>query len=367
MKNLMRLLVLIFMVFWGIASLGQRTEDIFKISADSISRIKILSYEGSLSQYKKDNLSPVIKGKVILERNTDDPSTILFIASSDTMELIYDGRFGFEVNHKTKTVNQINPLHLKRQLLMDLIPPDLLSNYYARKSLINKSHFSQDKVYWIISFRIGQKNDITKMWINKTSMLPEKIVRQKSPGIEAMINIKYLQINKNSIQKPGSQIVKYIESYTLLPIGDIGSLPGIDSRDSLVGKDAPEFILKTLSDSVIKLSDFKGKYVLLDFWESWCGPCRMSMPHLIELYRKYHDKGLEIIGVTKDNLMFARKMLNEKHVNYLNVIANDKVGQDYRVMDIPQYFLINREGKIVYASKDGFEQKIEEMIKMKLK
>lgn len=71
-------------------------------------------------------------------------------------------------------------------------------------------------------------------------------------------------------------------------------------ENNSAGKKAKDFKTVDINGQEISLSDFKGKYVLLDFWGSWCVPCRQSMPHLIELFKKYHESGLEIIGVAEE-------------------------------------------------------------------
>ena len=364
MKTGKQYILPILLTFMMLQSFCQQPLEILKITSDSLSRIKILGYEGSLSQYTKSKQSPVAnKGNVVMERSPDNPTEISFIVSCDTLELIYDGRYAFEVKHNAKTVNQLNPLKLKEKQMAYLANIDLFSLYASKSKFLEGRKISQDQRYWILNFKIGQDNDLAKIWIDKITMLPEIILKEKSQGYGTLIKINNLQINKANLPKPGSQIVKYIDSYTLLPIGDIGITQFKDSRDSLVGKPAPVFSLTDLSGNKVNLSDFKGKVVLLDFWEVWCGPCRMSMPHLEELYKQYHPKGLEIIGLSKDNPAFAKKVLSDKKVTYINIMADDKSKLDYRVLEIPQYYLINRDGIIVYASKNGFEQKIEEIIR----
>jgi peroxiredoxin len=117
---------------------------------------------------------------------------------------------------------------------------------------------------------------------------------------------------------------------------------------------APDFSLQDLSDRNVSLSDFRGKVVLLDFWATWCPPCRMSIPELVKLQDKYRDDGLEILGISlddpQDGLSRYLNEFREKYkINYRILRFNSKVMQDYFGMDspaIPTMFVIDRDGKI---------------------
>ncbi len=111
---------------------------------------------------------------------------------------------------------------------------------------------------------------------------------------------------------------------------------------------APDFTLKTLDGQEITLSQLKGKVVLLDFWATWCGPCRESIPHLIQLYNDYRGKGLELIGmdVDKGDVETVRKFVKSMDIPYPIVVASDDVARSYRVNGIPTTILIDKEGNI---------------------
>ena len=117
---------------------------------------------------------------------------------------------------------------------------------------------------------------------------------------------------------------------------------------------APDFTLRSLNGDSISLKDYRGKIVLLDFWATWCAPCRQSIPELVELQKKYRDQGVAVIGVSMDDpQMFPDSYISafkEKFkMNYPIIRADQKVAMDYfgtTSMVIPTLFVINREGKI---------------------
>lgn len=138
-----------------------------------------------------------------------------------------------------------------------------------------------------------------------------------------------------------------------------------------IGSMAPDFTEKSPEGKDIKLSDFKGKYVLLDFWASWCGPCRQENPSVVNAYQKYKDKNFTVLGVSLDKAKapwvkaIADDKLAWQHVSDLNYF-NGKLARLYGIEGIPQNFLINPEGKIVAKNLRGIalELKLKEIFKL---
>jgi len=125
------------------------------------------------------------------------------------------------------------------------------------------------------------------------------------------------------------------------------------SADS--SKTAPDFTLKDLSGNSVSLQQYRGKVVLLDFWATWCVPCRYSIPELVELQDKYRDQGLVVIGISVDSPLEVNNnyisAFKEKYkVNYTILRADQETTVKYfgnRNYAIPTMFFINRDGMIV--------------------
>jgi len=111
---------------------------------------------------------------------------------------------------------------------------------------------------------------------------------------------------------------------------------------------APDFSLKSFNGQEITLSQLRGKVVLLDFWATWCGPCRESIPHLIQLYKNYRESGFEVIGmnIDKGDGEAVRRFVMSMDIPYPVVTTPEDVVRNYRVTGIPATFLIDKEGKI---------------------
>jgi peroxiredoxin len=139
------------------------------------------------------------------------------------------------------------------------------------------------------------------------------------------------------------------------------------------GKDrhqAPDFTLKDADGKTVHISDYKGKVVVLDFFATWCEPCKIEIPWFMEMERKNKDKGFEVLGVSMDDEGWevVKPFMRDVGMNYRVLIGNDQTAQLYGGIDsLPTTFLIDREGKIAavhigLASKRDFEDGVEQLL-----
>jgi peroxiredoxin len=133
---------------------------------------------------------------------------------------------------------------------------------------------------------------------------------------------------------------------------------------------APDFALKDADGKTVRLSDYKGKVVLLDFWATWCGPCKMEIPWFMDFERKFKDRGFSVLGVSMDDDGWdaVKPFVNDVGINYRVVVGNDSSAEQYGGIEaLPTTFLIDRDGKIAavhvgLASKSDIENGIEELL-----
>lgn len=136
-----------------------------------------------------------------------------------------------------------------------------------------------------------------------------------------------------------------------------------------IGKEAPNFTLNTPEGKAVALTDLRGSYVLIDFWASWCRPCRMENPNVVRVYDKYHKKGFEILGVSLDRTKSAWVQAIEKdgltwqHVSDLK-FWNSAAAQLYGVRGIPYTVLVDPKGNVIAQNLRGagLEAKLAELL-----
>ena len=142
-----------------------------------------------------------------------------------------------------------------------------------------------------------------------------------------------------------------------------------DAPSPLVGKPAPDFTLVNLQGKKVSLKDFKGHPLLLNFWGTYCDPCKIEMPWLEEFHKKYAGQGFEVVGVTYDSEVGKATIEKSTHqlgVTYPILLSDPKAEKDYLSDSevLPMSFYVDREGKIIQVTAGlGGKEQLEAMVK----
>jgi len=219
---------------------------------------------------------------------------------------------------------------------------------------------------------------------NKQKEAPFNFIDKNRSSYYSLVLIK----QKNT--KNNTNIEDYIEAFNKLDSDIQNSPEGVAIKTNLdkslaeylktnrleIGKIAPNFEAPNPDGKIVSLNDVKGKVTIIDFWAAWCGPCRRENPNVVRIYNKYHDQGLEIIGVSLDG---ARNQKDPKNA-WLNAIKTDKltwthvsnlqyfkdpIVELYNVTGIPATFILDKDGKIAAKNLRGraLELKVQELLK----
>lgn len=181
-------------------------------------------------------------------------------------------------------------------------------------------------------------------------------------------------------------IAPFISKLGMLPLLATGLLFGLlvvaatkrSLNDSPAGEPiarrlspGPAWELKDVNGKAIQSADFKGKVVILDFWATWCPPCRAEIPGFVELQRRYEKDGLVVVGISLDrgDPAEVRSFLGKNGVNYPVALGTEEVVRAFGdIESIPTTFILDREGRIVtrhegYAEMEQFERQIKPLLK----
>ena len=146
-------------------------------------------------------------------------------------------------------------------------------------------------------------------------------------------------------------------------------LPGIGQAGEAASRMAPLFTVRTLDGKVFRMADGRGRPVVLDFWATWCGPCRASMPHLSRIQERYASQGLVVIGfsVDEEGAASVKRFADRLGVHFRLAMAEEKLLDQYGpIRQIPTTFFINRRGEVVrrtvgYLDAETLEAYVKEL------
>lgn len=134
------------------------------------------------------------------------------------------------------------------------------------------------------------------------------------------------------------------------------------------GQPAPNFKVVTTSGQTVTLDNYRNHVLVIDFFASWCAPCRKSIPHLVEMNNKYGKQGLQVLGLSadEDGERLLRSFCDEHHINYPVALAGETVQTDFGIRSVPVMFLIDKKGKVVEIYRgfsDEMGRSMERLIK----
>ena len=135
------------------------------------------------------------------------------------------------------------------------------------------------------------------------------------------------------------------------------------------GQQAPQIKVTTTSGQQVTLNNYKGYVLVMDFFATWCTPCKESIPHLVSLQRKYGKQGLQILGMSVDDeadKLLLKSFVSEKNVTYPVALANEDLQADYGLRSVPTLFIISKKG-IVAEKYMGYNDEVAKSIEATIK
>jgi thiol-disulfide isomerase/thioredoxin len=308
-------------------------------------------------------------GKVkTIKDDADKEFGFEFWAKRDDMnnEVLYDGMMTYDMQTEKKTYRTI----VEREYLFHVLGApggQMVFKDLVRLDTSNAKGFeakeTADKYFLRMRYADNAEYNITNKFkvvtIDKKTMLPVEMTDHLEvlgkPQTSHFI-IKGIQINdanmnfdptdKNFLQAYQQEVPK--PNKTLL---------------GMLGKPFSAFSLQAFNGGTVSSDAFKGKVVLLDFWEVWCGPCIASMPKVQKLYEQYKDKNFLAYGIINETtqLQSSKLLVEKKKLVFPMLIGNEKIKQDYHLNAVPLYVLIDKQGNISLVH-EGYTNELEKAI-----
>ncbi|WP_288095455.1 TlpA disulfide reductase family protein [Hydrotalea sp.] len=288
---------------------------------------------------------------------------VLFINDSKDIKVVMDAH-----NYKAYTTNgsaASTALHQFLEQYSTKFGP-LADAYLQADSLQNTPH-ADSALLAAVNLR---KETLLK---NFNGFLEQTIKTSNSPALTYyVIGKAFKTMQPDAIkQLTDASAAKFKDNAGLLRLQEIiNGQMATDPKIALMNKPAPDFTLADTSGKMVSLSSFKGKYVLVDFWASWCSPCRQENPNVVEAFNKYKDKNFTVLGVSLDNDKSAwlkaihQDKLTWTHVSDLKQWQSSVVDL-YKITGIPFNVLVNPQGIIIGVELRGadLQNKLAEVLK----
>jgi peroxiredoxin/outer membrane lipoprotein-sorting protein len=194
---------------------------------------------------------------------------------------------------------------------------------------------------WIIATHESGRAE--KIWVDQQRYL---VLRSETSfGQDGMATQMKISIKRFDVEAPDATAFAFVPDKRAKLVDEL-NIPG--ANPTLVGKPAVDFALKNLDGEPVRLSDFRGKIVVLDFWATWCPPCRHELPTVNKLAEQFKDKGVVFLGINDEGAGTVKSFNKKNNYNFVTLEDKDgKVHRAYRARSIPSVFVIRNDGVVV--------------------
>ncbi|HEY3373325.1 MAG TPA: TlpA disulfide reductase family protein [Prolixibacteraceae bacterium] len=321
----------------------------------------------------KGSIAGVETGKVYLQKIVDGrPQNI------DTTDVV-DGKFAFKGKMELPDIRllRLNDQDYLAQLFLDNSDVKVVANKDSLRATKITGSPSQDIFQKYLKELEHMNKGVAKLQQSYQSAIASGNVEEaKKDSIDYIATIENMKVfTKNFVKENNNSVVSaYLTLVQLAPQLSEAELDSIAAkfpaeiskseyviklkemaegmRKTAIGVVAPDFTMNDPEGKPITLSSLRGKIVMIDFWASWCGPCRKENPNVVKLYQQYHDKGFEILGVSLDRTKEEWvKAIQDDQLKWLHVsdlqFWQNTAARLYSVNSIPQTYLLDKEGKII--------------------
>lgn len=302
-------------------------------------------------------------GKLVYSMQDQIPQMMKIVVddSIDHFVFIDTGKITVDILASSEEQAQVNGSYYHNEYLHF---SDLLSPFDERLEAVAEGYDEADE--------LGKTAIIGKydsLYIEKEQFIKQYIKEHGESHISPYLVFKYFMFQTDvlDLQDLTDSFDASIKSSIYIPwINDRITV----LNKTAVGKEIPSFELPDKDDKMVNITDFRGSYVLIDFWASWCGPCRRENPNVVEAYKKYKDNGFTVLGVSLDTDKSAwldaieHDGLNWTHISDLNGWENS-VAQDFGVMSIPFSILIDPNG--IVRAKNLRGEELQDFLKEEFK
>jgi peroxiredoxin len=273
---------------------------------------------------------------------------------------VYDGAMYRSLREADRTLVEGTPEAGGRALFSDgadgvLLEPLLDPEPFKRELACGLSEGGESEVggvrCTIVEVRMPASSSYGKArWhIGVDDRLPRRVEMIYSFGAETGV-----QTTSITNLKPGA-VLGEDEFSVGLPEGYTRKTLEQSSTLLAIGAPAPAWELRDPSGTVHRLADLKGRIVVMDFWATWCGPCRASMPAVQKVHERFKDRGVAVFGVDFKDKGDAGAYMREKGYTYTLLLDGDAAGASYGVEGIPVFYVIGADGKVAYRHRGGGE------------